>query len=337
MIRLDDIVVDAGTQVRAAIHEPTVADYADRLGEGVTFPAVVLFHDGNRYYLADGFHRVMAHRRAGRLAIDAEVRAGTREDALWFALGANKANGQRLTEQDKRHALLAAFHVWPERSARVVAEQIGCSSTYASRIRDEVRTSTHPGGRVVGSDGRSYPASTSARDATREAAAALLMTGASIADVRQATGIGRDAARALRREMGLSFDKSKAAVADRRDRMRAMAADGYTSRQIAADLRLSDEGCRRVLRAEGIDVPADAAIRNAHRHDSDRIVEHMVMDAENLTADVNLIDFEDLDPTKIEGWVTSLQASRRRLTAFLMRLQKGLRHEGAEPQTVESV
>jgi len=32
---------------------------------GLRFPAIVLFTDGQRYWLADGFHRVLAAREAG--------------------------------------------------------------------------------------------------------------------------------------------------------------------------------------------------------------------------------------------------------------------------------
>lgn len=126
-IRLADIVVDAGTQVRVAISEDVVSDYAEQMGNGIEFPAVVLFHDGNHYYLGDGFHRVMAARRAGWIDIGAEVRQGTQQDALWFALGANRENGQRLTAADKRHAIALALAAWPDRSMHQIADQIGCT------------------------------------------------------------------------------------------------------------------------------------------------------------------------------------------------------------------
>jgi hypothetical protein len=88
--------------------------------------------------------------------------------------------------------------------------------------------------------------------------------------------------------------------------MRAMAGEGYTSRQIAAELGLSEDGCRATLKHEGIHVPADKATRGTHRHDSNRIVDQIVADAENLTEGVNLIDFAELDRERIGEWADSL-------------------------------
>lgn len=327
-IPLSFIAFDAGTQIRAAINEAVVAEYAERMTEGVVFPAIVLFHDGNQHYLADGFHRFMAAKRNDFRDIDAEVQPGTREDALWFALGANKANGQRLTEADKKHALRLAVKAFPERSMRQLAEQVGCSSTYASRVRDEVQTSLQPVRRVVGSDGRSYPASQDARDETRDEAEQLLREGKSIADVRAATGIGRDAAQQIRRAVGAGVDKSKLAVQQRRDRIREMAAEGHSTRQMAVTLGVGEETCRAFVKAEGIDVPADRAIGKSKRHDANRIIDQMVSDAENLCADTDLIDFTQIDRAQLPAWIESLQKSRRALSAFIRRLEEEQKKHG---------
>ena len=84
--------------MRAAIDERIVEEYAEHLRAGGTLPAVTAFRDeARRTYLADGFHRVRAHERAERTEIDAEIYSGTQEDALWCALGANRAHGHRLT------------------------------------------------------------------------------------------------------------------------------------------------------------------------------------------------------------------------------------------------
>lgn len=328
-IALSQIAFDAGTQIRESINEQVVAEYAERMSDGVVFPPIALFHDGNRHYLGDGFHRFMAAQRNGFIDIDANVTAGTKEDALWFALGANKANGHRMTERDKRHALTLAFRSWPDKSARQVAEQIGCSSTYASRIRDEVQTGLQPVARVTGADGRSYPASKEARDVTRQDAEAMLREGKSIDEVRKVTGIGRDAAQQLRREVGVGGpDKSKAAVAQRRKDLRDLAERGYTSRQIASILDISQETVSGIAKDEEIVIHADRVAGRTVRHDSNRIVSQMVMDAENLTADVNLIDFSALDRAQIAGWLGSLHASRDKFGAFIRRLMKEQQKHG---------
>ena len=159
VLAIGDVITDAGTQVRTAIDDAIVEDYAEHLRSGGTLPAMTAFRDQDgRTYLADGFHRLRAYQSVGRTEIDAEIHSGTREDALWCALGANRSHGQRLTGADKKHAIELAFEAWPERSQRRIAAQIGCSQQYVGKVRADVTTSCHLPERTVGTDGKSYPA-----------------------------------------------------------------------------------------------------------------------------------------------------------------------------------
>ena len=105
-LELSRIVIDGGTQPRVAIDDAVVADYAEALREGTAFPPVVVFHDGAKYWLADGFHRYHAHRHAGREEIEAEVREGTLREAVLYAVGANGEHGLRRSNGDKRRAVV---------------------------------------------------------------------------------------------------------------------------------------------------------------------------------------------------------------------------------------
>lgn len=323
-VRLDAIVFDAGTQIRESINEQVVTDYAERMIEGVEFPPITLFHDGVRYYLADGFHRTLAAKRNQFRDIAADVDAGTRADALWFALGANKVNGQRLTDADKKHAVKMAIDAFPDRSQTQIAEQVGCSQRYVSTIRDQVRTTSNLPDRVTGKDGKSYPAKRSDGDAKRGEIERRLVAGEGPAEIAKALSVRRNKVHEIKRAIGLAetVDKSHTAVQERRERMRSMAGEGYSSRQIAGALGLSEEGCRTAMRQEAIDVPADKVTRNTKHHDSNRIVERMVMDAENLCADVNLIDFSTLDRERLGEWLDSFKSSREQLMGFIRRLMK---------------
>ena len=71
---LDSIRLDGGTQARDE-HNPYVVDeYAALYRHGTKLPPVVVFFDGADYWLADGFHRVLAARAAGRTKINASMR-----------------------------------------------------------------------------------------------------------------------------------------------------------------------------------------------------------------------------------------------------------------------
>lgn len=322
-IALKDIVFDEGTQVRAAINQDVVAEYAGRMATGETFPAIVLFNDGNRYYLADGFHRVMAAHRNEWMSIRAEVRAGTKTDALWFALGANKANGQRMTTADKRHAILLAIKTWPDKGPTLIAEQIGCTDRWVREIRSEV-TSDLPE-KTIGKDGKSYSASHStARHPKADEVEAALKAGERIHDISKSTGVSTRTVTAIGKAAGIDRgpDKSKASVAQRRKDVSAMAARGFTTRQIAQHIGIAATGVAKIAKQEGIVIHADRVVGKTVRHDANRIVEQMAMDAENLTADVDLIDFEEIDVEKLGGWIQSFKQSQKALGEFVKRLIK---------------
>jgi hypothetical protein len=313
-IAISQIVIDGGTQIRAAINDRVVADYAERMSEGVMFPPVVLFHDGNAYYMADGFHRALASTRVGFSDIDANVQPGTKADAVWFALGANKENGQRLTEADKKHAVLLALTMWPNKTQREIAEQVGCAQSFVSYVSTNIN-----------SDNRRLFTSRDRKRQERFAAVRVLLeAGQPTPVIAKELGISRTRISEIRVELGFSKTvvKTRDEINHRKTRMREMAALGHSSRQIAAALGLTDQGCRDTLRKESIDVPADRIVGKSKHHNSTRIIEHIVMDAETLTSDVNLITFSELDPDRIGEWADSLIASRKALAAFIRRLLK---------------
>lgn len=139
-IALADLRLDGGTQPRAAIDYALVSDYAEQVRAGAIFPAVVVFYDGTDYWLADGFHRVKAAREAQLEAIVADVRQGTREDAVWFSCGANQAHGLRRTNMDKRRAVAAALkHAMAAGlSDRAIAEHCGVGPALVGDVRREI-------------------------------------------------------------------------------------------------------------------------------------------------------------------------------------------------------
>lgn len=134
-IALDKIRIDGGTQPRESIDETVVADYAECIDE---LPPIDVFFDGAEYWLADGFHRLHAARRAGRWSsIEATVHQGTREEAILFSTAANKTHGLRRTNADKRKAVqtvlgLPACAKWSDRN---IARHVGVHHSTVADIR----------------------------------------------------------------------------------------------------------------------------------------------------------------------------------------------------------
>jgi hypothetical protein len=156
-IKLADIRIDGGTQTRAKINLEVVSEYADLVLDGTKFHPVDVFFDGVSHWLADGFHRYHAHKRAKVKDILATIHTGSKDDALVFALGANAKNGLRRTNEDKRKCVSIALERWPEWSDRRIAEVCGVHNETVAKQRPLVTDSVTITQRV-GKDGVKQPA-----------------------------------------------------------------------------------------------------------------------------------------------------------------------------------
>jgi hypothetical protein len=136
-IKIDDLRTDGGTQVRAAIDRERVQTYAEKYAAGTKLPAPVVFYDGTDYWLADGFHRVDAHRANNEEAIGVDIRPGTRRDAILFAVGANEEHGLPRTNADKRRAVetLLRDPEWSKWSDRKIAEVCKVGNQLVGHVR----------------------------------------------------------------------------------------------------------------------------------------------------------------------------------------------------------
>ena len=162
-VALEHIRTDGGTQARAKLDDATVEEYAALIGTGANVPPVVVFYDGEAYWLADGFHRVAARAKAGRVTVPAEVHAGTREDAQWYACGANKEHGLRRSRSDAQRAVELALRN-PHavgKSNREIARHVGVDdkTVGAHRARLEARAEIPHVTERKGTDGKIYDTS----------------------------------------------------------------------------------------------------------------------------------------------------------------------------------
>lgn len=135
MIPLESIRIDGGTLARVDINTAVVDEYAEMID---LLPPIIVYFDGSHHWLADGFHRYHAARKAGMIMIRADVRDGNLDDARWFATSANKAHGLRRTNADKRKAVVAALRLRPNHSDRAIAEHVGVSSPTVGLMRLEL-------------------------------------------------------------------------------------------------------------------------------------------------------------------------------------------------------
>ncbi len=140
-IPLRSIKMDAGIQQRAPmLNSVVVAEYAEAMKAGAQFPPITIFTDGNINWLADGFHRVEAAEEVGANAIAAEIRQGTRRDAMLFGCSANRTHGLRRARADVRRAIetLLKDDEWGAWSDRAIAEKVGTSHPTVAAVRLEI-------------------------------------------------------------------------------------------------------------------------------------------------------------------------------------------------------
>jgi hypothetical protein len=137
---VEAIRVDGSTQARVQTNDAVVTDYAEALEHGAELPPVIVFDDGEYVWLADGFHRLGAHRQAKWPTIRCELHLGSLSDAVLFAAGANGDHGLRRTNQDKRRAatVLLTHPEWSKWSDSQIARHCKVSSNFVGDVRRSI-------------------------------------------------------------------------------------------------------------------------------------------------------------------------------------------------------
>ena len=163
-LQIDLLVTDADTQSRIAISGETVDQYAELIseaGKDWPLPPLDVFHDGSRYMVADGFHRVMGATKAKRASVPCKIHKGTATDARIFGMTANDQHGLRMTQADKRACVEWLLDNQPKMTQKTVSVSAGVTERTVRRIvaeRKGNRTMSYSGedGRTD-SDGTTPP------------------------------------------------------------------------------------------------------------------------------------------------------------------------------------
>jgi hypothetical protein len=95
-----------------------------------------------RHRILAGFHRIIAAKSLGLTEIDTDVRAGTRRDAILYAVGANAAHGLKRTNRDKRNAAMTLLRdpEWSAWSDNRIAAKCAVTQPFVSKLRSSLIT-----------------------------------------------------------------------------------------------------------------------------------------------------------------------------------------------------
>ncbi len=141
IIKLSDIIIDAGTQQRVTPTDAVIDEYCEAIKCGAKFPPITVFSNGVEYYLVDGFHRYFANKKAGGIdEIEAEVHEGTKRDAILHSASVNGTHGLRLTNQDKRKHVLVLLNdeEWKYWTDSAIAKHCKVTQQFVSKVRREI-------------------------------------------------------------------------------------------------------------------------------------------------------------------------------------------------------
>ena len=113
---------------------------------------------------------------------------------------------------------------------------------------------------------------------------------------------------------------ARVTIQERRRQCQELAERGASIHQIAEQLGVGASCINKYAKDGGYEITARRAGKT-RRHDDNRIVEQMAMDAENLTADVDLIAFGELDHSRLPAWIAAFTESQARLREFILKLK----------------
>lgn len=137
---LSKIKADHRAQPRENLITDVVQTYAEAMQDGATFPPLIVFHDGDDYWLADGFHRRYAATSIGLTEFRCEVRSGNLRDAILFSCQVNATHGTPRTTEDKRRAVMKLLQddEWSHWSDREIARHAKVTHPLVAKLRAEI-------------------------------------------------------------------------------------------------------------------------------------------------------------------------------------------------------
>lgn len=143
-VRIADLVVDPTIQIRRGNHEQTIQRYMESFDQ---LPPVDVFDTPDGQLLADGFHRVASAERLGLTEIEADVRKGTRTEALEWAVVSNTKNADPLSPDERDTGIRRLKQIHPGWSNREIAKAMSVSEVTIRRVFDidEVKQATFRG------------------------------------------------------------------------------------------------------------------------------------------------------------------------------------------------
>lgn len=299
-ISVAEIKINGGTQPRSEIDESVVSDYAEAMQGGAQFPPVAVFFDGAAYWLADGFHRTHAARRAKMTEISAEIHDGTKRDAILYSVGANYGHGLRRTNDDKRKAVMTLLEdgEWSQWSNVEIAKQCAVDEKTVRKYRAEV-TSEVP---------KSEPPPP--RTYTNKHGTTSTMN---------TENIGKRKPSAHTTNGGIERKPRE----ERAKEIAGLAHKGHSGDQIADEIGIHVYRVREIARDNGIMIP-DEAFKKSHKINPSRVIDETVNGLEGYAMGLKSLigEIGGVEKADAERWHESIGESVKQFNALKRKLKE---------------
>jgi hypothetical protein len=110
VLRIDDLLANAPVDSEAHLDVARVVRYSGMID---ALPPVVVYATPEGMLLADGYHRVAAARLRGLETVEAEVRRGSRHDAMWYATAVGAAEREISPDEAASYVRCRSRGLWP--------------------------------------------------------------------------------------------------------------------------------------------------------------------------------------------------------------------------------
>lgn len=139
-LKVSVLVLDPRVQPRVELDQEKIKEYAQAWKDKAAFPPIVVYFDGQTYWLAGGFHRVHGAMLARVEEVPADIRSGTWRDAILYAVGTNATHGLPRSNADKRRAVMMLLEdeEWSQWSNRAIARQCAVSEFGVRKHRSDL-------------------------------------------------------------------------------------------------------------------------------------------------------------------------------------------------------
>jgi ParB-like nuclease domain len=137
-LKLSEIRIDGGTQVRLQMDPTWISEIVDNMRNDVEYPPLETIYDGENHWLTDGFHRYYALKQLGVKSYNVDWIPGTLQEAIVRSLSANSKHGKPRTREDKINAVVRAREMeqYKEASNYEIAKVCAVSQSFVAAVLD---------------------------------------------------------------------------------------------------------------------------------------------------------------------------------------------------------